>query len=740
MAKNLVIVESPSKAKTIGKFLGSNYKVKASVGHIRDLPKSKLGIDIENDFEPNYITIRGKGDVIKELKKEAAKADKVFLATDPDREGEAISWHLAHILKLDPDKKIRIEFNEITKNAVSNAKKNPREINLDLVDAQQARRILDRLVGYKISPLLWRKVEKGLSAGRVQSVATKLIYDREKEIDTFTPEEYWVINGKFGEKEIIDAKFIGKIENDKISRIKISNVDEVNKILDKLKEKEYGKIIKITKKTSKKLPSPPFTTSSLQQEANKILNYSTKKTMMIAQQLYEGIDIKEEGTVGLVTYIRTDSFRISEEAKAEAVEYITEKFGDKYLNADRIYKSKKKTDAQDAHEAIRPTSSFRDPEKIKDSLTNDQYKLYKLIWSRFIAAHMESAEFENLGITIDVAEYGFRYSGRKIFFDGYLKVMPMKEKFIEFPELKEKMDIKIQKIEEKQNFTNPPARYNEASLVKTMEELGIGRPSTYSPTVSTILNRGYVEKKEGYFHITETGTIVTELLIEHFKDIINEKFTADLEQKLDNVESGEDKWKDIIRNFYIEFDKALQLADKNIEKIELEEEITNIKCEKCGSNMVVKKGRFGKFLACPNYPECKNTMPYSDGNEKTKTSEVKCDKCGVNMVIKKGRYGEFLACPNYPECKNTKQILNKIDIKCPKCSGDLVEKRTKKGRKFYGCSNYPECDFVSWNEPIKEKCPECGSLQVKKISKNEEEIFCINDNCETKEKNKKIKI
>lgn len=740
MAKNLVIVESPSKAKTIGKFLGSNYKVKASVGHIRDLPKSKLGIDIENDFEPNYITIRGKGDVIKELKKEAAKADKVFLATDPDREGEAISWHLAHILKLDPDKKIRIEFNEITKNAVSNAKKNPRKINLDLVDAQQARRILDRLVGYKISPLLWRKVEKGLSAGRVQSVATKLIYDREKEIDTFIPEEYWVINGKFGEKEIIDAKFIGKIENDKISRIKISNVDEVNKILDKLKEKEYGKIIKITKKTSKKLPSPPFTTSSLQQEANKILNYSTKKTMMIAQQLYEGIDIKEEGTVGLVTYIRTDSFRISEEAKAEAVEYITEKFGDKYLNSGRIYKSKKKTDAQDAHEAIRPTSSFRDPEKIKDSLTNDQYKLYKLIWSRFIAAHMESAEFENLGITIDVAEYGFRYSGRKIFFDGYLKVMPMKEKFIEFPGLKEKMDIKIQKIEEKQNFTNPPARYNEASLVKTMEELGIGRPSTYSPTVSTILNRGYVEKKEGYFYITETGTIVTELLIEHFKDIINEKFTADLEQKLDNVESGEDKWKDIIRNFYIEFDKALQLADKNIEKIELEEEITNIKCEKCGSNMVVKKGRFGKFLACPNYPECKNTMPYSDGNEKTKTSEVKCDKCGVNMVIKKGRYGEFLACPNYPECKNTKQILNKIDIKCPKCSGDLVEKRTKKGRKFYGCSNYPECDFVSWNEPIKEKCPECGSLQVKKISKNEEEIFCINDNCETKEKNKKIKI
>jgi DNA topoisomerase-1 len=740
MAKNLVIVESPSKAKTIGKFLGSNYKVKASVGHIRDLPKSKLGIDIENDFEPNYITIRGKGDVIKELKKEAAKADKVFLATDPDREGEAISWHLAHILKLDPNKKIRIEFNEITKNAVSNAKKNPRGINLDLVDAQQARRILDRLVGYKISPLLWRKVEKGLSAGRVQSVATKLIYDREKEIDTFIPEEYWVINGKFGEKEIIDAKFIGKIENDKISRVKISNVDEVNKILDKLKEKEYGKIIKITKKTSKKLPSPPFTTSSLQQEANKILNYSTKKTMMIAQQLYEGIDIKEEGTVGLVTYIRTDSFRISEEAKAEAVAYITEKFGDKYLNSNRIYKSKKKADAQDAHEAIRPTSSFRDPEKIKDSLTNDQYKLYKLIWSRFIAAHMESAEFENLGITIDVAEYGFRYSGRKIFFDGYLKVMPMKEKFIEFPELKEKMDIKIQKIEEKQNFTSPPARYNEASLVKTMEELGIGRPSTYSPTVSTILNRGYVEKKEGYFHITETGTIVTELLIEHFKDIINEKFTADLEQKLDNVESGEDKWKDIIKDFYVEFDKALQLADKNIEKIEIEEEITDIKCDKCGSNMVVKKGRFGKFLACPNYPECKNTMPYNNGKEEPKASEVKCDKCGVNMVVKKGRYGEFLACPNYPECKNTKQILNKIDIKCPKCSGDLVEKRTKKGRKFYGCSNYPECDFVSWNEPIKEKCPECGSLQVKKISKNEEEIFCINDNCETKEKNKKIKI
>ena len=730
MAKNLVIVESPSKAKTIAKFLGKNYKVKASVGHLRDLPKSKLGIEVEDDFNPNYITIRGKGDIIKELKKEAKKADKIYLATDPDREGEAISWHLAEILKLDPKDNIRIVFNEITKNAVTNAKKNPRCINQDLVDAQQARRILDRLVGYKISPLLWRKIEKGLSAGRVQSVAVKLIYDREKEIENFVPEEYWTIDGEFGEKKTLEAKFAGELNGSRVRKITINNKEESDKLLEVLKSTEYGVIEKITNKKTKKSPSPPFTTSSLQQDANRQLNFSTKKTMMIAQQLYEGVEIEDQGTSGLITYIRTDSFRISDEAKQEAAEYLEDSYGKDYVNILRVFKTKKKNDIQDAHEAIRPSTVYNHPDRIKESLTNDQYKLYRLIWKRFLASCMESAEFENLTILINVEGYAFRYSGKKKLFDGYMKVLPSKDKIDEFPKLEEGTDIKIKKILEKQNFTNPPARFNEASLVKTMEELGIGRPSTYAPTVSTILNRGYVVKNEGVFNITEIGGIVTELLIEHFSSIINDKFTADLENKLDEVESGNIIWQKVIEGFYTEFEKTLIEADKNIEKIEIEEEVTNIDCEKCGSKMVVKKGRFGKFLACPNYPECKNTMPYDAETGEAKVSDVDCDKCGARMVIKKGRFGEFLACPNYPECKNTKQIEKTIDVKCPKCGGDILEKRTKKGRKFFGCSNYPECDFTAWNEPVNEKCPTCGGLQVKKKTKDGEVLVCTNDNCE----------
>jgi DNA topoisomerase-1 len=730
MAKNLVIVESPSKAKTIAKFLGKNYKVKASVGHLRDLPKSKLGIEVEDDFNPNYITIRGKGDIIKELKKEAKKADKIYLATDPDREGEAISWHLAEILKLDPKDNIRIVFNEITKNAVTNAKKNPRCINQDLVDAQQARRILDRLVGYKISPLLWRKIEKGLSAGRVQSVAVKLIYDREKEIENFVPEEYWTIDGEFGEKKTLEAKFAGELNGSRVRKITINNKEESDKLLEILRSTEYGVIEKITNKKTKKSPSPPFTTSSLQQDANRQLNFSTKKTMMIAQQLYEGVEIEDQGTSGLITYIRTDSFRISDEAKQEAAEYLEDSYGKDYVNILRVFKTKKKNDIQDAHEAIRPSTVYNHPDRIKESLTNDQYKLYRLIWKRFLASCMESAEFENLTILINVEGYAFRYSGKKKLFDGYMKVLPSKDKIDEFPKLEEGTDIKIKKILEKQNFTNPPARFNEASLVKTMEELGIGRPSTYAPTVSTILNRGYVVKNEGVFNITEIGGIVTELLIEHFSSIINDKFTADLENKLDEVESGNIIWQKVIEGFYTEFEKTLIEADKNIEKIEIEEEVTNIDCEKCGSKMVVKKGRFGKFLACPNYPECKNTMPYDAETGEAKVSDVDCDKCGARMVIKKGRFGEFLACPNYPECKNTKQIEKTIDVKCPKCGGDILEKRTKKGRKFFGCSNYPECDFTAWNEPVNEKCPTCGGLQVKKKTKDGEVLVCTNDNCE----------
>ncbi len=703
MAKNLVIVESPSKAKTIGKFLGSNYKVKASVGHIRDLPKSKLGIDIENQFEPNYITIRGKGTVIKELKKEAKKANKVFLATDPDREGEAISWHLAHILGLNTDEPIRIEFNEITKNAITNAKKKPRSINMDLVDAQQARRVLDRLVGYQISPLLWRKVERGLSAGRVQSVAVKIIYDREKEIREFKPEEYWTIDGDFDHGEIISARMMGKIVDGKMKRIKIATQEESEAILSILKSYEDGKIQKITNKKFKKNPLPPFTTSSLQQEASRKLNFSTKKTMMIAQQLYEGVDIQGEGTTGLVTYIRTDSVRISEESRQEGTQFILDQLGKDYLHANRTFKTKKKADGQDAHEAIRPTSALREPEKIKNSLSNDQYRLYKLIWSRFMASLMMAAEFENIGITIQVDEYGFRYTGKRMLFDGFMKIMPVNEKVIIFPDLKEGQSLKIKNIDHKQNFTNPPPRYNEASLVKILEELGIGRPSTYSPTVTTILNRGYVEKIDGSFHMTDIGGLVTELLIEHFGDFINEQFTAELEEQLDDVESGNQKWKTIIEQFYTRFEKALKEADQKIEKIEVEDEPTDILCDKCGSHMVVKKGRFGKFLGCPNYPECKNTMPYNgkDSGPPAK-SDVLCEHCHVNMIIKKGRYGDFLACPNYPECKNTKQIEKKLDFKCPECSGDIVEKRTKKGRRFFGCSQYPQCTFTTWQEPTKE--------------------------------------
>ncbi len=732
MAKNLVIVESPSKAKTIGKFLGSNYKVKASVGHLRDLPKSKLGISIEEDFEPNYITIRGKGDIIKELKKEASKATNVFLATDPDREGEAISWHLSHILKLDPNKNNRIEFNEITKQAITKAKKTPRKINGDLVDAQQARRVLDRLVGYQISPLLWRKIEKGLSAGRVQSVAVKLIYDRENEIKAFIPEEYWTIDGDFGSSESLTAKLIGQLVQSNVKRIKIKNEEEANEILSILKQYSEGQIEKITNKTFKKAPLPPYTTSSLQQDASRQLNFSTKKTMMIAQQLYEGIDIEGEGTTGLVTYIRTDSIRVSEESRTEGSKFIQEQFGEQYLELNRTFKRKKKSEGQDAHEAIRPTSVWMEPEKIKGSLSNDQYRLYKLIWSRFVASLMASAGFENIGITISVGEYAFRFTGKRLLFEGFMKVIPVKEKLIVFPELKEGSKIKLNQLHEKQNFTNPPPRYNEASLVKTMEDLGIGRPSTYSPTVTTILNRGYVEKIEGQFYITEIGIIVTELLIEHFGKFINEAFTAELEDQLDKVENGEVEWKDLIRHFYKDFEVALSEADQKIEKIEFEEEVTDIICEKCGANMIVKKGRFGKFLACPNYPECKNTMPYNEESKSVIESDEVCEKCGTNMVVKKGRFGEFLACPNYPECKNTKQIVKNTGVKCPKCGGDVVEKRTKKGRRFYGCSNYPSCDFTSWTEPVAEKCDTCGSLQVLKKSPKGEDVTCTNEDCKKK--------
>lgn len=694
MQKNLVIVESPAKAKTIGKFLGKNYKVKASVGHVRDLPKSSLGIDIDNNYKPKYITIRGKGPVIKELKSEAKKADKILLATDPDREGEAISWHLAHILGLGEDEPIRIEFNEITKEAVSKAIKAPRSINKDLVDAQQGRRILDRLVGYKISPLLWKKIRKGLSAGRVQSVTVKLICDREREIENFTPEEYWSIKGIFENKnEKLEANFYGELENDKEVKIDLKNKKEVDEILNYLKDKKYY-IHEIKKGTKRRNPYPPYTTSTLQQDASKRLGFSTKKTMMIAQQLYEGIDVKKEGTVGLITYIRTDSMRISEEAIKQANDFIIDNYGKEYSAGGRVFKNKKKGEIQDAHEAIRPTSVKRIPDNIKESLTKDQYKLYNLIWERFIASQMKPAIYETISCKILSGKYIFRASGSKLKFDGFMKIYNSGDKDeneLNISSLKEGEEIKLNALEPNQHFTQPPAPYSEATLIKYLEELGIGRPSTYSPTISTILSREYVILENKYLRPTELGFLVTELLEEYFKDIVNKEFTAAMEERLDDVAEGKTTWENVVNEFYADFSKVLKIAEDEIEKIEIEEEVTDVICEKCGRNMVVKYGRYGKFLACPAYPECKNTKP----------------------------------------------ILQELNVSCPVCGGTIVERKSKKGRRFYGCSNYPDCNFVSWDEPIEERCPKCGNLLVKKGSRRNTKIKCTNKTCDYEKKEEK---
>lgn len=690
LAKNLVIVESPAKAKTIAKFLGKKYQVKASVGHVRDLPKSKLGIDIENKFNPEYITIRGKGPVLKELRAEAKKANSVFLATDPDREGEAISWHLANILNIDETKNIRIEFNEITKSAITNAIKNPRKINKDLVDAQQARRVLDRLVGYKISPLLWKKVRKGLSAGRVQSIATKLICDRENEIEQFIPKEYWsldayLLKSKFKYK----ATFYGISVDGKEQKVELNSKEDVDKVIQNIQGEKFT-IIDVKKGNRKRSPYPAYTTSSLQQDAVKRIGFSTKKTMIIAQQLYEGVDIKGEGSVGLISYIRTDSTRISDEAIGNTTSFINDNYGEKYLSKGNKPKGGKKKDIQDAHEAIRPTSVFRTPNSIKDSLKKDQYKLYKLIWERFVASQMSPALYETLSVKISVSDYIFKATGSKLVFDGFLKVYNIadEDKEIMIPDLEVGEEAKLKNIDPQQHFTQPPARYSEASLVKTLEELGIGRPSTYAPTISTILSRGYVILDKKSFKPTELGIIVTEILKQYFSGIVNEEFTADMEQQLDKIEEGELYWTKVIEDFYKDFKKDLDVAENEISKIEIQEEV----------------------------------------------SDVKCEKCGKYMIIKFGRYGKFLACPGYPECKNTKPLVQDIGVKCPKCNGDIVERKSKRGRKFYGCSNYPECDFVSWDKPLEKKCPDCDSLLVEKSSKKGVTIKCINENCSYQEK------
>ena len=686
MQKNLVIVESPAKAKTIGKFLGKNYKVKASVGHVRDLPKSSLGIDIENKYEPKYITIRGKGPIVQELKREAKKSDNIYLATDPDREGEAISWHLAYLLGIKEGEPIRVEFNEITKEAILEAIKKPRPIDKNLVDAQQARRILDRLVGYKISPLLWRKIKKGLSAGRVQSVAVKLICDREKEIESFVPEEYWSIKAVLAKDDIsFEANFFGVSEDGREKKVKLPNKEAVDKILNTLDKDNF--VIKEVKKGSKKRnPYPPYTTSTLQQDASRKLGFSTRKTMMIAQQLYEGIDIKDEGTVGLITYIRTDSTRVSEEVVKVTKSYIIDNYGKAYRNGGKTYSNKTRKEAQDAHEGIRPTSVLRRPENIKDSLTNDQYKLYDLIWKRFVSSQMSPAKYDTMSVKIFSNNNIFKASGSKLSFDGFLKVYSIeedKDKDIEMPLLEEGEIVKVNKIEPNQHFTQPPARYTEASLIKTLEELGIGRPSTYAPIISTILNREYVVLNNKSFVPTELGILVNDLLEEYFKDIVNEKFTADLEEKLDKIAEGEFPWQLVVDDFYKEFNVLLKKAEEEIDKVKIEDEVTD---------------------------------------------EI-CEKCGRNMVVKRGRYGKFLACPGYPECKNTKAILDELDVPCPECGGNIIRRRSKKGRLFYGCSNFPNCKFVSWNEPIKEKCPQCNGVLVKKKNKKVTIIECINKDC-----------
>lgn len=683
--KNLVIVESPSKAKTIGKFLGSNYKVIASVGHVRDLPKSTMGIDIENDFEPRYINIRGKGDVIKSLKKEAKAAGKIYLATDPDREGEAISWHLAYLLGIDPEEPCRIVFNEITKTAVKNAVKNPRKIDMGLVDAQQARRVLDRVVGYSISPLLWRKVRRGLSAGRVQSAALKLICDRENEILEFNPVEYWNIFADLKGEKTFESK-LTLYKGKKIENGTIGTKDESDSIIKEVKSGEFT-VAKVEEKTRSRKPQAPYTTSSLQQDAANRVNFNTRKTMQIAQQLYEGVEVKGHGTIGLVSYIRTDSTRISEEARAAAKEYITEKYGADYYGG-IIYVNKNK-DAQDAHEAIRPSNVALDPESIKDSLTTDQYKLYSLIWSRFVASQMTNAEYFGVTADIENGQCIFRATGSKLTFDGFLKVYSMsdidEDKML--PDLKEGQKLKAEKIRGEQSFTQPPARFTEASLVKTLEELNIGRPSTYAPIVATLTDRRYIKKEGKSLKPTDLGFTVTNLLSEYFKEIVDVGFTAEMEDKLDEVGVSISDWKQILRDFYGDFEKELKEADENIEKMD-DEEITDIKCELCGKYMVKKHGR----------------------------------------------YGEFLACSGYPECKNTKPVVKEIGVDCPKCGKPIVEKRSRRGRIFYGCSGYPECDNSYWNKPVNKKCPKCGALLTEKKTKSFEGLVCSNSECGYKEK------
>ena len=682
MARYLVIVESPAKVKTIKKFLGSNYVVTASNGHVRDMPKSQMGIDIENDYEPKYITIRGKGEILAKLRKEVKKADKIYLATDPDREGEAISWHLSKALKLEDKKVYRISFNEITKNAVKASLKNPREIDMDLVDAQQARRVLDRIVGYKISPLLWAKVKRGLSAGRVQSVALRIIADREEEINAFIPEEYWTLDADLkvkGERKLLTAKFYGTEK----SKMTISSKEELDEIMKEVENAEYS-VADIKKGERTKKAPVPFTTSTLQQEASKALNFATAKTMRIAQQLYEGVDIKGSGTVGLITYLRTDSTRISEEADATVREYIREGFGEEYVSDGDVKKSSDKKIIQDAHEAIRPTDVTRTPAAVKEFLSRDQFRLYQLVWKRFIASRMQPARYETTSVKIAAGQYRFTVAASKIVFEGFRSV------YTEAGETKEENNVLLkgldmdsvltkESLNSKQHFTQPPAHYTEATLVKTLEELGIGRPSTYAPTISTIIARRYVAKENKNLYLTEIGEVVNNIMKQSFPSIVDVNFTANMESLLDGVAEGKVRWKTIIENFYPDLEAAVEKAETELEQVKIEDEVTDVICEECGRNMVVKYGPHGKFLACPGFPDCRNTKPY----------------------------------------------LEKIGVPCPVCGKDVVIRKTKKGRRYYGCEDNPECEFMSWQKPSTKKCPRCGKYMLEKGNK----LVCSDEQC-----------
>ena len=682
MARYLVIVESPAKVKTIKKFLGSNYVVTASNGHVRDMPKSQMGIDIENDYEPKYITIRGKGEILAKLRKEVKKADKIYLATDPDREGEAISWHLSKALKLEDKKFYRISFNEITKNAVKASLKNPREIDMDLVDAQQARRVLDRIVGYKISPLLWAKVKRGLSAGRVQSVALRIIADREEEIDAFIPEEYWTLDANLkvkGERKLLTAKFYGTEKN----KVTISSKEELDAIVKEVENADYS-VADIKKGERTKKAPVPFTTSTLQQEASKALNFATAKTMRIAQQLYEGVDIKGSGTVGLITYLRTDSTRISEEADAAVREYIKEGFGVEYVAEGDAKKTSDKKIIQDAHEAIRPTDVTRTPAAVKEFLSRDQFRLYQLVWKRFIASRMQPARYETTSVKIAAGQYRFTVAASKVSFEGFKSV------YTEAGEAKEENNVLLkgldmdsvltkESLDTKQHFTQPPAHYTEATLVKTLEELGIGRPSTYAPTISTIIARRYVAKENKNLYLTEIGEVVNHIMKQSFPSIVDVNFTANMESLLDGVAEGKVRWKTIIENFYPDLEAAVEKAEKELEQVKIEDEVTDVICEQCGRNMVVKYGPHGKFLACPGFPDCRNTKPY----------------------------------------------LEKIGVPCPICGKDVVIRKTKKGRRYYGCEDNPECEFMSWQKPSTKKCPRCGAYMLEKGNK----LVCSDEQC-----------